>query len=276
MVNLRAIITRPFGLYFRLIGVQIRSQLQYPIPFVMDILISTWSTLIFFIALALVLQRFGNIAGWGINEIAFLWGIAETSFGLNELIFSGFDDTDFSQLIRKGGFDQFLLRPLNITLQVLGSRFHLRRLGRILEGIIIFTYSLSRLPLAWSPERAVFLLLVVAGQVLFFGGLFITGATITIWTVEPIEAINIFTYGGVEVISYPFSIYPDWLRHFFTFILPAIFLNYYPALYFLNKPDPFHLPGYAPFLAPVAGLLVYLAAYGFWRVGLRHYQSTGS
>ncbi len=276
MGNVRALLSRPIELYLRLIGVQIRSQLQYPIPFVMDILISTWSTLIFFIALALVLQRFGSLAGWNIGEIAFLWGIAEASFGLNELIFSGFDDTDFSQLIRKGSFDQFLLRPVTITLQVLGSRFYLRRLGRILEGIIIFTYSLSVLHLTWSPGRAGFLLLVVIGQVLFFGGLFITGATITIWTIEPIEVINIFTYGGVEVISYPFSIYPDWLRNFFTYILPAIFLNYYPALYLLNKPDPFHLPGFAVFLAPLAGLFVFLAAYTFWRVGLRHYQSTGS
>ena len=120
MGNVRALLSRPIELYLRLIGVQIRSQLQYPIPFVMDILISTWSTLIFFIALALVLQRFGSLAGWNIGEIAFLWGIAEASFGLNELIFSGFDDTDFSQLIRKGSFDQFLLRPVTITLQVLG------------------------------------------------------------------------------------------------------------------------------------------------------------
>jgi ABC-2 type transport system permease protein len=43
------------------------------------------------------------------------------------------------------------------------------------------------------------------------------------------------------------------MRRFFTYIVPAIFLNYYPALYFLNKPDPFNFPAFAPFLSPLVG-----------------------
>ena len=120
------------------------------------------------------------------------------------------------------------------------------------------------------------MLVVVASQVLFFGGLFIFGSTLTFWTIQPIEAVNILTYGGTEMMSYPMHIFPDWIRRFFTYIVPSIFLNYYPALYLLDKPDPLHLPGFAPFLAPIAGLVVLAAALIFWRFGLNHYQSTGS
>jgi ABC-2 type transport system permease protein len=104
----------------------------------------------------------------------------------------------------------------------------------------------------------------------------VIGATITFWTVESIEAINILTYGGSELMAYPMQIYQDWMRLFFTYVVPAIFLNYYPALYFLDKPDPFHLPVWAHFLAPLAGFGVLGAGLLFWRYGLRHYQSTGS
>ncbi|MEW5988101.1 MAG: ABC-2 family transporter protein, partial [Chloroflexota bacterium] len=90
------------------------------------------------------------------------------------------------------------------------------------------------------------------------------------------EVVNIFTYGGSEMMSYPMSIYQGWLRRFFTFVVPAIFLNYYPALYFLDKPDPLGLPAVAPFLAPVVGLGVLTLALLFWRFGVRHYQSTGT
>jgi ABC-2 type transport system permease protein len=88
--------------------------------------------------------------------------------------------------------------------------------------------------------------------------------------------INILTYGGNEMMAYPMHIYRDWMRRFFTFIVPAIFLNYYPALYFLGKPDPFNLPPFAPFLAPLVGLGTLVIALAFWNFGIRHYTSTGS
>jgi ABC-2 type transport system permease protein len=66
------------------------------------------------------------------------------------------------------------------------------------------------------------------------------------------------------------------MRRFFTYILPAIFMNYYPALYFLDKPDPLGMPAFAPFLAPLAGIGLLLASLAFWRFGLRHYTGTGT
>ena len=121
-----------------------------------------------------------------------------------------------------------------------------------------------------------YLPVVIAGMVCFFGGLFVIGATITFWTIESIELINIFTYGGNEMMSYPMHIYPDWMRKFFTFIIPGIFMNYYPALFILGKPDPFRMPGFTPWLAPFVGVGVLAISLRFWHFGLAHYQSTGT
>ena len=169
-----------------------------------------------------------------------------------------------------------MLRPIGITLQVLGSDFNLKRFGKMAVGVVIFSYALSHLSITWTVAKLLYFPLVVLGLVLFFGGLFIIGATIIFWTVESTEVMNIFTYGGSFMMSYPMNIYETWLRNLFTFIVPAIFLNYYPALFFLGKPDPFNFPAFAPFLAPLAGLAVFLISLGFWRFGLKHYQSTGS
>jgi ABC-2 type transport system permease protein len=54
------------------------------------------------------------------------------------------------------------------------------------------------------------------------------------------------------------------------------FINYYPALYLLGKPDPFGLPAWAPFLSPAIAVVVYAGAVAVWQVGVGHYQSTGS
>lgn len=263
-------------LYRRLIAVQIRAQLQYPVAFLLDLCATALITTVEFGSLALILQRFEGIGGWTLGEVAFLYGMVQAAFGAMDMLFSGFDPPVFGQLVRRGQFDQLLLRPLNIILQVLGSRFEVRRLGRIAQGVFILTTAAALTDVHWTLLKLIYLPLVFAGVVSFFGGLFIIGATITFWTVESIEVMNILTYGSNEMMCYPMTIYHDWLRRFFTFVVPTIFLNYYPALYFLDKPDPFNMPSFAPFLAPLAGMGMLTAALLFWRFGLRHYTSTGS
>jgi ABC-2 type transport system permease protein len=264
------------SLYRRLIDIQIRSQLQYPVAFWFDLLATGLITALAFTSLALVLQRFEHIGGWSLAEIAFLYGMVETAFGVMDMLFSGFDPPYFGQRVRRGTFDQMLLRPASILVQVLGSRFVLRRLGRIAQGAAILGLGLALAEVQWTPGKVLYLPVVFASLVSFFAGLFIVGSTITFWTVESIEVVNIFTYGGSEMMAYPMHIYPQALRRVFTYVVPAIFLNYCPALYILDKPDPLGLPSYVRFLAPVAGVGVLLVGWLFWQVGLRAYQSTGT
>ncbi len=253
-----------------------RSQMQYRVPFFFDLFGTLFITLTEFAAFALVLPRFDNIGGWSLGEVALLYGTINISFGIMDMLFSGFDPDNFGQHVRLGNFDQLLLRPISITLQVFGMEFALRRIGRISIGGGILALAISLTSIQWTTAKLILLGLAISGQVAYFGGLFMIGATITFWTVESIEVVNIFTYGGTELIAYPMHIYPDWLRRFFTYVLPSIFLNYYPALYILGKPDPFGLPTFAPWLAPAAGLLILAAAVRFWRFGIAHYQSTGT
>jgi ABC-2 type transport system permease protein len=253
-----------------------RSQLQYRTSFVLDVFSTAFFTITEFGALALVMTRFKTIDGWTLAEVMFLYGLVELSFGLMDLLFAGFDPVVFGQTIKKGTFDQLLLRPVSVFWQVLGADLTLRRLGRIALGMIIFMIALQMNAIDWTLLKVLYLPLVIVGMVLFFGGLFVVGSSLTFWTVESLEAMNILTYGGSFLISYPMSIYQDWLRRLFTFVVPAIFLNYYPALYFLGKDDPFNFPYVAYFLAPVAGLFLFSIALLFWRFALRHYQSTGS
>ena len=264
------------NIYLRLLAIQFRSQLQYRVAFTFDVLAAALVVLLEFASLALVFDRFGHIKGWSLGEVAFIYGLVEMSFGLMDLIFSGFDPLNFGRQVRRGSFDQLLLRPVNITVQVLGSDFVLRRLGKVGLGIGILGLALTMVKIQWTIAKVVYLPFVITGMICFFGGLFIMGATITFWTIESIEVMNILTYGGSFLISHPMHIYQKGLRRFFTYIVPAIFLNYYPALYFLDRPDPFHMPAFAPFLSPLVGAVVLGLALAFWQFGIRHYQSTGT
>lgn len=267
---------RSLSLLFRFIRIQIRSQLQYPVSFLMEIISSTFILGFFFVSFALAFLRFNEIGGWTIGEVAFIWGLTEFSFGVMDMIFSGFDYDHFGPLVRKGQFDQLLLRPVNITLQILGSRFILRRLGKITEGLIIFLYGLIMIDINWTITKILYIPVLSISQVIFFGSLFIIGATSTFWTMERLEILNVFTYGGSEIMSYPMHIFPRAIRVIFTYIVPAIFLSYYPAIFILDKADPLKAPAIFSFIAPFVSLVLLIVSLRFWRFGIRNYQSTGS
>lgn len=250
--------------------------MEYRASFLLDVVGAAFGTGIEFIALASVFYRFGSIGGWSLSQVALLYGLAECAFGTMDMVFSGFDPDVFSLQIRRGFLDQFLLRPLSLPLQVFGSEFVVRRLGRIGQGAAVLAVAFALSDIHWTVTKLVYLPVVYVSTVAFFGGLFVAGAAVCFWTVESIEAVNIATYGGTMMMSYPMHIYQDWIRRFFTFIIPSALMVYYPALFILDKPDPFQLPPFMPFLAPAAGLGVLAAAFTFWWAGVRHYGSTGT
>jgi ABC-2 type transport system permease protein len=106
--------------------------------------------------------------------------------------------------------------------------------------------------------------------------LFTVEAIISLWTVNSIEVVNAFTYGGSDLGQYPIHIFRQGLRFIFLWVVPIGFVTYYPAVFLLDKDDPLGAPAIASFAAPLAAL-AFCAAVGFgWQFAIRHYRSTGS
>ncbi|QFP77361.1 ABC transporter permease [Deinococcus sp. AJ005] len=263
-------------LYFLLLRAQARSQAVYRVSFALDALGSALITLAEFAAFALVLPRFGSLSGWTLGEVSLLYGLAEISFVLMDLLFGGFDAPNLSQHVRSGSFNTFLLRPAPLRLQIFGSDFALRRITRVFLAMGILAYGVMASGAILTPEAALLLAGSVLGMIAFFGGLFVIGGTLTFWTVESVEAMNVLTYGGRTLISYPMDIYGQFLRKTFTYLIPAAFLSYFPVLHVLGRPLPDGLPPLAAYLSPLVGPLMLAAAFAFWRVGVRHYGGTGT
>lgn len=114
--------------------------------------------------------------------------------------------------------------------------------------------------------------MVISG-VLIFTGIFILAAAMCFWTIQGLEVANIFTDGGREMAKYPLHIYQKWVTFFFTFIIPFGCVNYLPLLYLLDKADGNEI---VYMLTPLAGLLFLIPCLLVWRIGVRHYRSTGS
>jgi ABC-2 type transport system permease protein len=261
-------------LYRRLIGARIRAQMQYRASFCLMTLVSLVVTGSDLLAILILFSYFGELAGWRAGEVAFLYGLAMISFGLSEMLAAGFDL--FPQAIQQGEFDRVLLRPVSTFVQVLAADFQLRRLGRVAQGSLALILAMSWIPITWTPLKLLYLVLVLSSGVVMFSSLLVLGAVLCFWTVQSVEIVNTVTYGGTEMASYPLPIYHELLQRFFTFVVPLAFISYFPALYLLDRPEARHLPGWLPGATPMAAAVLALVACYAWRVGVRHYQSTGS
>ena len=142
--------------------------------------------------------------------------------------------------------------------------------------LVAFAAALRLTDVEWTVGRIVYLPVVIASAAVLFLALFTMGAAVQFWTAESSEFANAFTYGGSTLAQYPMTIYPTEAVKALTFVLPITFVNWYPSLFILDKPDPLGLPGAVRFAAPVAALVLGLAAATCWRAGLRRYRSTGS
>jgi len=261
-------------LYFRYAGISFRSQMEYRTSFLIRSAAHFALTGVEFLGLVVLFQRFGQISGWTLPQVGLFYGMVSVAFAIAEAVPRGFDV--FPGLVKSGDFDRVLLRPRSPALQILGQEFQLMRIGRFLQGGLVLIWSANRLAIDWTIPSVTLLVFAIIGGACLFSGLFVLQATMCFWTIESIEIVNSATYGGVETAQFPLTIYPRWFRWIFTFVIPLATINYFPVHAILNLTDSVGSTRLIQWLSPLAGVAFLLVCLQFWRVGVRHYTSTGS
>jgi ABC-2 type transport system permease protein len=258
-------------LYFKYFSIHLKSAMEYKTSFILTAVGQGLTTFFSFLSMYFLFNRFGTIKNYSFNEVLLCFSTIFMSFALAECFGRGFDS--FSGIISNGEFDRIMVRPQNEILQVLGSRIELSRVGRLMQGFIVFIYAIVNCKVQWNFEKLITLtLMILAGVVLFFC-LFMIYAAICFFTIEGLEFMNIFTDGGRELAQYPLDIYKEGVLKFFTFVVPLAFVNYYPFLFLIDRYE-----GHKTFymLSPMLAFLFIIPSYTLWRIGVSHYKSTGS
>ncbi|WP_328723811.1 ABC transporter permease [Streptomyces sp. NBC_00247] len=260
---------------YRLIaGMWIRSTMAYRASFVMTTLGNFLSTVFDFVAIMLMFSHVDALGGYSLPEIALLYGMAATAFGLADLLLGSLDR--IGERVRDGTLDTLLVRPVPVLVQVAADRFALRRTGRIIQGLMVLGYALVVLDIEWTPLKVLLVPLAVVSGGAVFGAVYVAGSALQFFALDAAEVQSSFTYGGQTLLQYPPTVFARELVRGVTFVVPLAFVSWLPALYVLGREYPVALPQWVAFLSPVVaagcGLLAGLA----WRTGLRAYRSTGS
>jgi ABC-2 type transport system permease protein len=257
----------------RLQAASVRAQMQYRLTFALRSLADFLVLFADFLPIYFLFRRFGGLEGWSFGELALLYGMVETSWATVEGGLRGFEN--FSAHLLQGDLDRWLLRPRGVLLQIAASWFELRKIGRVLQGLIVLGGAALWLDL--GPASLAWVALGVAGGVLFFAGVVVFGAATQFWTLgQTSELQNMLTYGGSAALTYPVSIYSKWFRRVVTYGVPLAFVNYFPALAALGRVQTAGFPAFVPWLSPFVCAGVLLLARALFARGLRRYESTGS
>jgi ABC-2 type transport system permease protein len=253
----------------------VRSQLAYRTSFAIDLVSNVWAT-VADVVTVLVLFRVvtTSLAGFTLPETLVMVGLSACGFAAADLAVGNIER--LRHYVRFGLLDTLLVRPLPALPQLLLMDFGLRRLSRVGVGLVVLVAALAQARVEWTPGRLALAVAAPLAGALFFSAIFVAGATVAFWWVESGEVANSLTYGGRDLTAYPMTIYGSVFRRVFGYGLGFAFVAYYPALALLGRADPLGLPGWVGWVSPAVALPAVAAAGLAWRVGIKHYRSTGS
>lgn len=255
-------------LYFKFMSIHLRSAMTYRASFFLSCLGHLLVTTNVFLGVIFMMQRFDTIGGYTLPQLGLCYAVILSGTSLAECFARGIDV--FHQLLSDARFDRIMVRPRSLLFQTLCQEMKPTMLARVLQAVVMLIWALSSGAVAWTPWKAATLaLMIVCGAAIFFG-LYLVNACICFFTLEHVEALNIFLDGPREYGKYPFGIYGKPVLLVLTFLVPLALVQHWPLQYLFDRGPAWY--GLLPILS-----LVFLVPCGLlWQLGVRHYRSTGS
>ena len=205
-------------------------------------------------------ERFEEVRGWRIEDVAALFGVVAFGFGA-AVVFAG-GVRDLSRTIVDGDLDSYLTQPKSPLLHAIASRTYASGWGDMGSGIVLLSFSglvdWATLPLVVVAVSCSAVVFVASGVILH---------SLAFW-LGRIEALARQLWEFLLTFSiYPRSLFGGALKLVLFSVIPAGFIGYLPVELVRN----FEWTG---LLAAVGGAAFYaVLAVRVFDAGLRRYES---
>ncbi|RIH81897.1 ABC-2 family transporter protein [Calidithermus terrae] len=216
-----------------------------------------------------VMRQVPSLNGWSFDELLLVYGLLTASRSI-EHMFADNLWTIGRQYIRSGGFDRFLVRPIDPLFHLLADRFNHDGIGNLVTGTLLVASAWASLGIPLLPLYVLYAVLAVLSGGAIFVALNLLTATTAFWIVESVPVTRA-VHEMHEFAKYPLSMYHKGIQAALTWLIPYGFASFYPASYLLGRDV-----GWLAWAGPAVALVLLFVAYRFWLFGLRHYSGTGS
>lgn len=262
-------------LYLRFVTVYMKGKMEYHSALLLELIANAILIGIYFAGFYVIFQNFETIAGWNKYEVLFMFTTSWLSYSFSCFFFWG-PMRSMGELVRTGKFDLYLMRPISPLVYLVLQQFQYTFLPRLFFSIAFWVYSAGQLEIAWTAEAVGYYGICLLAAFVIFSSITIITRAVSFWSVKSEEIVSLLTdnnYGLTNFCDYPIQIYGKGMQFLLIFIVPYAFTGYYPVARLLGKDVPFPQAFY---LSPVIALVMALFATILWRVGRRHYGSTGA
>jgi ABC-2 type transport system permease protein len=245
------------------------AELQYRVNFFLQLLQSLLALATALVVLALVFSHTPELAGWSPDELLAVVGVHFLMGGVSGTVIQP-SMLRMIEDVRRGTLDYVLAKPEDAQLLVSVREVRIWRAVDLLIGAVVLGVAVARLEAPLGATDALgFAVALLLGAVMLYC-FWLVLAVGAFWFVR-IEFIVELFEGVYQAGRWPISVYPDWLRLGFTFLVPLAFAITVPAEGLTGRLDPETLAAAAAF----TGFLV-AATRWLWRAALRRYSGASA
>lgn len=268
--ELRRDFARHCGLFGQYFSQYAKMRMEYRGDFIVSTLTSFAATIFALFFVVVLFEKVPSLAGWTLPEEIFLYGFSLLPYGMFNVISLNLYDFG-NEYIIEGKFDRVMLRPVSTLFQILFEQFRLESMQEIATGLFCIGWASIHLHVHWTITKILLLAFwgICAGVI--YVSIFLLLTTISFWFEDRIgvhpPVWNVIAFG-----RYPLSIYSGAVQFFLCWIIPFGLASFYPSVRLLGRGV---TPQYLPFVPVVAVGFLALALF-MWKLGTRHYSSTGS
>lgn len=259
---------RYLTLYWIFLTQRFKILMEYRVNF----LIGAASTISFqaasLLTLWVVMSQIPDLNGWTLDQILLIYGLMTLAKSINHM----FADNlwTIGGYIRSGGFERFLVRPVNPLFHLLADRFCHDGIGNFLVGATLVIHSWIVLDIPVTLLNIVYIIVMIISGGAIFIAINLATCVSAFWVIDSVPVTRA-VFENHLFAQYPLTIYPRFIGLLLTWVVPYALASFYPASYLLGMNV-----GILAWMSPIVAAVMLFLSYQFWLFGLRHYSGTGS
>lgn len=244
-----------------LVGLNLSSAMEYRASFITQIVGMFINNGIYFVFWLIFFEQFGDIRGYGIEQIYLLFAVVTVGYGL-AFMFAGNTAHNMAYLIAQGRLDYYLVFPRNLLLHVIASRMDIATLGDFSFGLMAYSFTGLFQPI----EIVLFVCAVILGALILVAFSIIVGSLAFFMGNAQYSSQQLY-FAMLTFSLYPNSLFSGVSRVLLYTIIPAGFVGAVPVEMVQTHSWQLLLA-----MMGVATLMWFLATAVFY-TGLRRYES---
>lgn len=217
------------------IRTQWRSQNEYRFSFIMGILAQGTNFVFQYLALYLLVSRFGSLNGWNSLELLLIYSFSQFTYAIGST-FTHNLCRQLPNLARTGDLNSYLIRPVHSLFLAIFTNFNVGYITHFTISATVMIFSFISLGVTLNLWGILWLVITLVSGGIISGCVFLISSLPSVVVIGNVSLKNI-TYVFKDVVQYPLSIFGTPLQIILTVFIPLGFTTFYPLQPLLGKQD---------------------------------------